>query len=65
MKNIIECDNLTKKYEEIEISVNLKIREGEIFGLLGPNGAGKTTIIHMLSTLLFPTSGAAKVCGLI
>jgi ABC-2 type transport system ATP-binding protein len=40
---------------------NLEIKEGELFGLLGPNGAGKTTIIKILATLLFPTSGVAKV----
>ncbi len=43
--------------------VDLRIRQGEIFGLLGPNGAGKTTTIRMLCTLLEPTSGTAKVNG--
>ena len=43
--------------------VNLKIPEGELFGLLGPNGAGKTTTIRLLSTLLLPTEGGAKVNG--
>ncbi len=43
--------------------VDLKIRQGELFGLLGPNGAGKTTLIKMLCTLLIPTSGSAKVAG--
>ncbi|MEM3402743.1 MAG: ATP-binding cassette domain-containing protein, partial [Candidatus Hadarchaeales archaeon] len=40
-----------------------KIREGEFFGLLGPNGAGKTTFVHMLTTILPPTSGTAKIFG--
>ena len=43
--------------------VNLEIPQGELFGLLGPNGAGKTTTIRLLSTLLLPTEGGAKVNG--
>jgi len=43
--------------------VDIRIEHGEIFGLLGPNGAGKTTCIKILTTLLFPTTGVAKVAG--
>ena len=66
---IIQTLNLTKEYNKGNINikavdaVDLKIRRGEIFGLLGPNGAGKTTLIHMLCTILRPTSGTAFVNG--
>lgn len=43
--------------------VDLQVSEGEIFGFLGPNGAGKSTTMRMLSTLLEPSGGTAKICG--
>jgi ABC-2 type transport system ATP-binding protein len=43
--------------------VDLSVAEGEIFGFLGPNGAGKTTTLRMLSTLLFPDGGEARIAG--
>lgn len=62
---MITLKNLTKKFEKIVAvdNVSLDINEGEVFGLLGQNGAGKTTIIHMLATLLKPTSGTAQING--
>ncbi len=61
--NIIKTANLSKRYGTLNAvdGLNLEIEEGEIFGLLGPNGAGKTTTIHMLATLLKPSSGTASV----
>ena len=44
--------------------VSLEVQAGELFGLLGPNGAGKTTLIKILTTLLTPTRGTARVDGL-
>src|SRR6478672_10745905 len=43
--------------------VDLEVAEGEIYGFLGPNGAGKTTMVRMLTTLLLPTAGQARVAG--
>src|SRR5262245_24756099 len=62
---LIKIRNLVKKYSNL-IAVDdltLDIHENEVFGLLGSNGAGKTTTIHMLATLLKPTSGTAAVNG--
>ena len=43
--------------------INFTINEGEFVGFLGPNGAGKTTTLKMLSGLIYPTSGSARVAG--
>ncbi|MEJ5166805.1 MAG: ABC transporter ATP-binding protein [Thermoanaerobaculia bacterium] len=67
MKNsfAIDVKNLTKKFGKFMAvdSVELKVKEGEIFGILGPNGAGKTTTIRMLCGLLLPTSAEGTVNG--
>ncbi|MEV1173349.1 ATP-binding cassette domain-containing protein [Nonomuraea sp. NPDC049784] len=62
---IIEADQLSRAFGD-RLAVDglaLAIERGKIFGLLGPNGAGKTTTIRMLSTLLPPSGGTARVCG--
>ena len=62
---VIETNNLCKSYGKSRgiIDVNLKIKEGEIFGFVGPNGAGKSTTIRTLLNFIFPTSGSARILG--
>jgi ABC-2 type transport system ATP-binding protein len=62
---LISIRNLVKRYQNITAvnDLSLDIHQNEVFGLLGPNGAGKTTTIHMLATLLKPTSGTATING--
>jgi ABC-2 type transport system ATP-binding protein len=62
---VIEASDLTKRFGKLVAvdHVSFSVEEGEIFGFLGPNGAGKTTTINMLTTLLNPTEGSAKVGG--
>jgi len=61
----IETKDLTKRYDGVTVvdSLNLHVKENEVFGLLGPNGAGKTTTILMLLGLTEPASGTARVYG--
>jgi ABC-2 type transport system ATP-binding protein len=62
---VIELQELNHRYDSglVLSGLNLTIEAGEIFGFLGHNGAGKTTAINILTTLIEPTSGTAKVCG--
>ncbi len=55
---------IKRKEVEAVCGVSFDVKRGEVFGLLGPNGAGKTTTVKMLTTLLLPTSGTAKILGL-
>jgi len=65
MPPIVAVENLVKKYGDHEAvkGVSFTVEEGEVFGLLGPNGAGKTTVISMLTCVLPPTSGTARIGG--
>ena len=74
--NAIETENLKRIYKIKKTKkqpartlvavddVSMEVRQGELFGLLGPNGAGKTTLIKILTTLLAPNSGSARVLGM-
>jgi ABC-2 type transport system ATP-binding protein len=65
MAHMLEADSLTKSYgDAVAVAgISFDVDEGEIFGLLGPNGAGKTTTISMLTGVLEPTSGTARIDG--
>jgi len=63
---VVEAEGLVKRYSEEVLAVDgvdLAIAANTIYALLGPNGAGKTTTISILTTLLEPTGGAAKIAG--
>jgi ABC-2 type transport system ATP-binding protein len=66
MSAIIETKKLTKYYGKSRgiIDVDLSVEEGEIFGFIGPNGAGKSTTIRTLLSLIYKSSGEAKIFGL-
>ena len=65
MSAAVEAIGLTKSFggQVVLDGIDLDIQRGGVFALLGPNGAGKTTMIHILSTLLRPDSGTARVAG--
>jgi len=61
----VEVDHLTKRFGDFCAvdALSFNVGHGEMFGLLGPNGAGKSTLIRMLTTLVPPTSGTARIKG--
>ena len=64
--NVIEINQLTKNYGKARgiTDITFNVEEGEIFGFIGPNGAGKSTTIRTLLSLIYPTSGNAKIFGM-
>lgn len=64
-EHVIEADQLTRKFGSFTAvdHISFSVKKGEIFGFLGANGAGKTTAIKLLSGLLSPSGGKAKVAG--
>lgn len=64
-ENVIQIKNLRKSFGKLKVldGIELTVKKGSMLALLGPNGAGKTTIVRILSTLLLPDSGEAKVNG--
>src|SRR5215218_7627392 len=61
----VRTEGLRRFFDETRAvdGVDLGVKAGEIYGFLGPNGAGKSTLVHVLCTLLLPTSGRAEVAG--
>ena len=66
MSAAVEVQQLVREFKggiRAVDGLDLEVRDGEIYGFLGPNGAGKTTVVRILTTLLRPTAGSARVAG--
>src|SRR4051794_25786589 len=62
----IEVSGITKRFDEVQAlsGVDLVVEPGTVYGLLGPNGAGKTTTVRVLTTIIKPDAGTARVLGI-
>jgi ABC-2 type transport system ATP-binding protein len=62
---MIETQSLSKRFDDFPAvsDINFTVRPGEVMALLGPNGAGKTTTVRMLTSILRPSAGQARVAG--
>lgn len=62
---MICVEHISKSYGQVQAlrDVSLTVNRGELYGLIGPDGAGKTTLFRLLTTLLYPDSGVARVAG--
>ncbi len=65
MNDIVKTKGLTKSYKGVSVvnNVDMRVKEGRIYGFLGPNGAGKTTTLKMLLSLVRPTKGEIEIMG--
>ena len=65
MRAAIDAENLTRRFDGFTAvdHISFDVEPGEVFGFLGANGAGKTTVIRILTGLLVPTEGSARVAG--
>lgn len=62
---VVDVAGLTKRFGDLTVvdDLDLRVNAGEVHALLGPNGSGKTTTVRMLTALLPPDAGQARVCG--
>ena len=66
LNKMVSVQNLSKSYQETQAlkDITFSTEKGEIFGIIGPDGSGKTTLFRILTTLILPDKGAAKINGM-